>query len=299
MRFMTRGKKPKGRAAKATPARRRGEAAKQRTRRIDHDRLKRGLRFGAVAAMALMLVGGSATAWHLNLPGQVAAWAEAKTMNATASMGLAVKEVYVIGRQETAREDLLTALNIHVGDPILGFSPQAVKQRVEQLGWVKSAEIRRTLPGIVVVKIEERRAVAIWQHEDEYVLIDSEGITIGAKDVHRHGHLKVVVGPDAPEHAMDLLNMLAQEPELDDRVIAAVRIGARRWNLRLSGDIDVSLPEENAAKAWQQLAIYQRDHEILSRAIQEIDLRNIDRMTLELTEPALQEVSGRNLGEQT
>ena len=57
MRFMTRGKKPKGRAAKATPARRRNQSAAQRTRRIDQDRLKRGLRFGAVAAMALMLVG--------------------------------------------------------------------------------------------------------------------------------------------------------------------------------------------------------------------------------------------------
>ncbi|MDF1748980.1 MAG: FtsQ-type POTRA domain-containing protein [Alphaproteobacteria bacterium] len=299
MRFMTRGKKPKGRAAKATPARRRGEAAQKRARRIDHDRLMRGLKFGALGAAALMLIGGGVASWQMNLPGQIADWTESKVMNTTASLGLAVKEVYVIGRQETDRNDLLAALNIQVGDPILGFSPESVKQRVEQLGWVKSAEIRRTLPGIVVVKIVERQAVAIWQNDDQFVLIDSDGVTIGAKDVLRHGHLKQVVGPDAPEHTMELLKMLAQEPELEDRVLVAMRIGARRWSLRLSGGIDVNLPEENADKAWHKLAVYQREHEILSRAITEIDLRNIDRITVELTKPALQEVSGRNMGEQT
>ena len=39
--------------------------------------------------------------------------------------------------------------------------------------------------------------------------------------------------------------MLANEPDLATRVTAAVRVGGRRWNLRIDGKIDVLLPAED------------------------------------------------------
>ena len=48
--------------------------------------------------------------------------------------------------------------------------------------------------------------------------------------------------------------MLATEPELAARVSAAIRVGDRRWNLRIDNAIDVLLPAEPPAAAWAQLA---------------------------------------------
>ena len=72
--------------------------------------------------------------------------------------------------------------------------------------------------------------------------------------------------------------MLARQPELQSVVTAAVRVSDRRWNLRLNGGIDVQLPEDSAAEAWDQLARMQREHQLLQKDVVLIDLRLPDRM---------------------
>lgn len=296
MRLLTRGKKPAGRAATA----KKGATPRRKARRIDPALARQAFRFGAMGLCGLALIAGAVAAWRLDVPGQATRWVEQTTLDLTASMGFALKDVYVVGREESDRVALIEAIGLSVGDPIFADSPAAIRDRIEALGWIKSAEVRRVFPGTLVVTVEEREAVAIWQNEDSFVLIDPDGIEIGARDVHRHRHLKVVVGPDAPRHTMSLLSLLAEEPELEDRVVAAIRVGQRRWNLRLDGGVDVRLPESDPDVAWRMLADYQRDHEILSRAIGAIDLRYPDRISVQITEPGLQEIRGREAdGEET
>ena len=55
-------------------------------------------------------------------------------------------------------------------------------------------------------------------------------------------------------------------------------VSKRRWNLRLDGDIDVRLPEDDPAAAWQRLAEYERTHRVLERDVQVLDLRIPDRL---------------------
>lgn len=299
MRSVTRGKKPQEKAAKPAASRRgrkKGSSPENASLGVS---LGRSIRLGATAIAITAALASIGYAWQTSLFSRTLEWGQAQFYQATAQTGLAVETVYAVGRTETDRADIIDALGIDIGDPILDFDPEVARQNLEALGWIKSATVRRNLPGTVIVQLEERQAIAIWQHEQRFVLIDREGVEIGEKDVHRHSHLKVVVGPDAPEHTAALLALLRSEPELEDRVIAAVRVGARRWNLRLEGGIDVSLPEKDAELAWRKLADYQREHEILSRTVGQIDLRHPDRMTVQLTEPGLQEVMGRNQGEET
>ena len=55
-----------------------------------------------------------------------------------------------------------------------------------------------------------------------------------------------------------LLEMLATEPDLPRAVTAAIRVGDRRWNLRIDNAIDVLLPADEPATAWAQLARLER-----------------------------------------
>jgi cell division protein FtsQ len=61
-------------------------------------------------------------------------------------------------------------------------------------------------------------------------------------------------------------------------VKAAVRVGGRRWNLRLKSGADVQLPEDDTAAAWNRLAEYERSHQVLKREIRILDLRLPDRL---------------------
>ena len=197
---------------------------------------------------------------------------------ASTELGFRVEEILVVGRRETTREELLGAVRLVRGAPILAFDLEVAKKRLEALPWIKTASVGRMLPDTVMLNVVERRPLALWQHKGVFALIDTDGEVIMKENLDRFSDLLVVVGPDAPLHAAKLLQVLATEPQLMDWVEAAIRVGGRRWNLRLKNDIDVRLPEENTAKAWSRLAEYEKTHRVLERDVQILDLRLPDRL---------------------
>jgi cell division protein FtsQ len=97
--------------------------------------------------------------------------------------------------------------------------------------------------------------------------------------------LPLVVGADAASRAGELLQLLAKEPALAAHVTAAVRVGGRRWNLRLDNAIEVLLPADDPAAAWAELARLERSDAILRRDIETIDMRLPDRLVLRVATP--------------
>jgi cell division protein FtsQ len=203
---------------------------------------------------------------------------------ASARLGLTVQDVFVEGRVETPAEDVLHVLDVSRNEPILSFDPAAAKAELEKLPWVKSASVERRLPNVVYVKLIEREPLALWQRHGQLTLIDRDGVEIAGVDVGRFGNLPVVVGAGAPPRAAGLLALLATEPELARHVSAAVRVGDRRWNLRLdvgSGRVvEALLPEENPGAAWARLAELARDNGLFERDITAVDLRFPDRLVV-------------------
>ncbi len=238
-------------------------------------------RHALLAATLLTFVSGLgvfAWSWHsgwLDLAAQKTKWS---LIAASADLGFTVEDVLVVGRRETSRTRLLSAVGIQRGAPILAFDPGSAKRRIEALPWVKSASVSRRLPDTIVVRLVERRALAIWQHKGVFNLIDHDGEIIADDEFDRFLHLILVVGEDAADHAVPLLEMLWKEPALGTRVKSAVRVGQRRWNVRLDNGIDVRLPEEDPAAAWSRLAEYERRHRVLGRDISTLDLRLPDRL---------------------
>lgn len=172
----------------------------------------------------------------------------------------------------------MKAIRLARGAPILTFDLDAARRRVEALAWVHRASVERILPNTVLLNVEERQPAALWQHNGKFALIDDEGEVILNSGLRRFSDLVVVVGKDAPLHASELLELLAAAPELMPMVKAAVWVGGRRWNLRLKGEIDVRLPEEDPAAAWVRLAEYEKAHRLLERDVQVLDLRAPDRL---------------------
>jgi cell division protein FtsQ len=136
------------------------------------------------------------------------------------------------------------------------------------------------------VYLEERRPLALWQRKGRHLLIDREGIVITRRNLGRFSSLPVVLGKGAPRHAAALMDMLARQPALFTQVEAAVRIGDRRWNLRMKYGVDVNLPEEGAADAWKRLAGLVAEHRIFERDVAVIDLRLPDRLVVRLAPKA-------------
>ena len=242
----------------------------------------------AIVAVALLGVAAAANSYLLWRDGHVAAGiAQGREglVAGAAAVGFRIDEVLVVGRAETAHADLLAALGLARGAPIFAFDADAARRRVETLPWVRQARVTRMLPATVVVRIDEREPLALWQHQGRFALIDREGRVILRTRLERFADLPVVVGEDAPAHAARILAILAAEPHLMKRVTAMVRVGGRRWNVRIDGTIDVRLPEDGADAAWKRLAEYDRTQSLLNRNVRVLDLRLPDRLIVQTRVP--------------
>ena len=196
--------------------------------------------------------------------------------------GLAVGEIVVTGRHHATEADIAAALGVRKGEPLFDVDPRKVRERIEALGWVRSASVRRRFPDAILVNIVERRPFALWQRQGRVSLVDRDGEPIGSRDLDRFDRLPVVVGDDAPRHVGHLVAVLARQPALLGRIESATRVSRRRWDLQLRGGLTVRLPEEDLAGAWDFLATLATDHRLLERDVIAIDLRVKDRFAVTL-----------------
>ena len=249
-------------------------------------------RFGLWVGVPVLLAGGfyGGVLWSRSPSGQSALqYAADRMLDCTARFGLVVNDVRVEGREPTDRETILTALGAGPGTPILAVSPKRAKEQLEALPWVGSAVVERRLPDTLYVRLVERKPLALWQHSGKIELIDREGAVIPVSHLDRFAKLPLVVGDDAASHAAELLDILATEPDLAARVSAAIRVGDRRWNLRIDNAIDVLLPGDSPASAWAQLANLERSSAILKRDVQVVDVRLPDRLVVRVNPEAPKE----------
>lgn len=210
---------------------------------------------------------------------------------------LRVEHVMIEGRTLTPEPLLRAVLGVSPGDKLLGFSLEAARMRIEALSWVQHATVERRLPGTVVVQLTERRPFAVWQSGGRFVLIDRAGQVVAeqdpVKDAAAFTVLPLVVGPGAPEGAAALMDQLAAQPGLKSRVVAAIRVGERRWNLRLSNGADVLLPEGQEGAAMARLMELHAVQALLDRPLQVLDMRLPDRLVVRpQPEPRLPAMAG-------
>jgi cell division protein FtsQ len=243
-------------------------------------RQKKLLRPAGWVAFGLGVILLGVIALHSAAPGGTLATLRERFGGATAFAGLRITDVVIEGRANTPEPLLRAALGVSKGDPILGFSVEAARQRVETLSWVEHATVERRLPGTVVVFLQERRPFAIWQNQSKFVLIDRTGQLVANQNVAEFRQLPLVVGPGAPAAAATLIDALTDRPDLQKRIVALVRVGERRWNLRLNNGADVMLPEGHEVEALNRLMQLQQDHALLDRPLAAIDMRLGDRLVL-------------------
>lgn len=234
---------------------------------------------GAICGLAALL-GGIYLVSGADIQSRVGAALRGAVVDASLGAGLRVKEVFVAGRKEASRRRLLDALRIKVGDPILTFDPAAARERLLDIGWIADARVERRLPDTVMVTLTERKPIAIWQRNNHFTLVDRDGNVIGHDGLDRYRHLKIIVGKDAPKHAATLLSMLRLEPDLVRRVTHAIRIGGRRWDLRLSDAINIQLPAKDAEAAWRKLTTLEKEFGLLGKDINTVDLRIPGQMSV-------------------
>jgi len=267
-----------------TSGRGKGSARRPLRRRAIFGAIGRALGWTVRIVPVVAAVGG--VGWFV-MSGTAREWADAgaeRAMILTADVGLRVEDVLVEGRGETRRDEVMAALGIGRGDPMLSFDPWMAQAELKKMPWIERVEVERRLPDTIFVRLYERRALALWQRDGRMVVIDEDGhvLTDRPQDLSRFHGLPLVVGPGAEREARDLIVALRTQPGVAERVAAAVWVGARRWDLRLDNGVAIRLPETGVESALARLAAAQAKSPFLDRDVVAVDLRQTDRLVVQL-----------------
>lgn len=240
--------------------------------------VKRRILLGAGGLMLAYATLDLAWAAHTGRLQQSLARTEASFWQGTAAFGFKVEQVTLTGRTHADAAQIKAALGVQQGSPILATSLADMKARLEKIPEVETVQISRVLPNLLEVAITERMPVAWWQKGGVLQLVDASGVVLNREKYPGKKNLPVVVGDDAPEHVDELVALINSVPSLKPDVVAAVRVGQRRWNIELNRDITIMLPEEKPNEAWKRFANLVEKQALLSKAIRSVDMRIEDRV---------------------
>lgn len=205
--------------------------------------------------------------------------------NYSAGLGFKIDDIVITGRDKTAKQDILNALQLSRETNILNLDLRDLQQKVEQLPWVRHAVVkRRFFPNIIQIDIRERQVQSIWQLDHKFRPIDGEGNVIEADYTPDHPIL-LIVGEGAPENITALMKSITDDQNIFQRIKVANYISGRRWNIVLDdveNGITIKLPEKHIDEAWKKLLKLNTTQGLLKRKLTIIDLRFPNKVIVKL-----------------
>lgn len=191
---------------------------------------------------------------------------------AVAGAGFAIRQVHLSGNERTTEDAAFTAVDVAQGRSIFAVDPAAARKRLLQLPWVSDAEVSRQFPDTVSIRLIEKRPFALWRNGTALSVIERNGSII-TKDGAASFHLPVISGTGAPNSAAPFLDALGAFKAVNGRVRMIQRVGERRWDLLLDGNVTVRLPEIGWETQLAELEKLIGQNRLLERDIEIIDMR--------------------------
>jgi cell division protein FtsQ len=237
-------------------------------------------RFSAAILSAVLLASSGAYGAYLG------GYADSVVQGVTARTGFAVDQIKVVGNRQTSEIDVLDRLGLDGWTSLIGFDAEAARERIATLPWVESAAVRKIYPHTLEVRIEEREAFALWQQGTSVSVIERSGEVIAPFSGGKQALLPLIIGTGAPAVAPAFLDKIKRYPELAARVKGYIRVGERRWDLRLENGVTIKLPEDGEDQAVAEIVKLDHDDGLLARDIAAVDMRLPDRLVVELSPEA-------------
>ncbi len=268
---VTKRRRPSRKTTAKRPSRARKPARRAAARPEPRPQMTPRQRARVLAGMlVLMLV---FTGWLGGFGAASVRFAERAAYAALVDAGFVLRHIDVSGLEAADVAAVRAALWIEPGEIIFNFDPAQARARLRQLDWVRDASVVRLLPNRIVVMVDERRPLAVWQGPDGGRVLDQEGVVIADADPRAFAHLPVTRGPGAPHATPELIAALTAAPDLADKVDVFEWVGARRWDAVSRLGARVRLPETSARDAIAKLAAFDAQELVLSAPVALIDLR--------------------------
>ena len=185
-----------------------------------------------------------------------------------------IKDIKIAGTEKTNPHELKKILSSNISN-LITFDKDHAKSLLEEVGWVKRANIKKIYPNTLSINIIESDPFAIFYKNQDIFLIDIDGQIISPNpDINKYESLLTVRGDKAEIKLSEIIKEInINFPEVRNKVNGLEFVDKRRWNLFLSNDLLVKLPDTEINESLKNLKKLFDDKQILDSNIIEVDLR--------------------------
>ena len=176
--------------------------------------------------------------------------------------------------KDTDFEPIMVAIGITHGTNIKSVDLYQINNRVMKVPGIKNAATRRLSNGDIVIKTEQHKVAAQWSDGVNYYPLSVDGTKIDTPSEQRDTNTIVFQG-EIPEDLTDIINSVSVISEYIDYMDM---VESRRWNIHTKNGTTIYLPETNPVVAINKISRLNQTHNILSRNIEIIDMRDNARI---------------------
>ena len=202
--------------------------------------------------------------------------------NLIKNLGFSLNKENISGIKKIKENEIKKHIKYKDCENLFCIDLRATKDSLEELDWIKKANLKLIFPSELKINIYEEEPKFILDNGNLSFLVNSLGKKIEAVGANKnlYENLLVISGDNVMGRISDLKKILNTAPELAKNITSAKLISNRRWSLVYSYFTTLDLPENNPEKAFRKLALLNKKHGIISDNLRKIDLRVKDRMII-------------------
>ena len=195
------------------------------------------------------------------------------------------RHIKVIDSQQSKETDIREKIS-NLSDNLLLLDKQILQNEIEQVPWVKRANIKKIFPNKIQVQVIENDPYAIFLNEGVPFLIDLDGTIITQiSDQSIDTSMIQILGEKANENLESLIKSInIHFPELLNDIKSLEYIELRRWNMKLRRDLKIKFPDEKIDQSIINLKRLFVEQNVSESNIIEIDLRIHGRASVKVLE---------------
>lgn len=176
--------------------------------------------------------------------------------------------------QDIDLEPVKVAIGITKGTNIKRIDLSQINNRVMNVPGIKNSSTRILPNGDIVVKTEQHNIAAQWSDDVYYYPLSMDGVKIETPTTERNSNSIVFKGA-LPNNLKDIINALTP---IENYIDYVNMVESRRWNIHTKNGAKIYLPENNPNVAINKISVLNQTHQILSRDIDIIDMRDNARI---------------------
>ncbi|MBS0235784.1 MAG: FtsQ-type POTRA domain-containing protein [Proteobacteria bacterium] len=181
--------------------------------------------------------------------------------------------INIQGTQRLSAQEIMDITGIAPQMDIMSIDLSVVKNRLEENPWVENAEIRRIIPDILTITIQEAIPSALWINNKDAFLVSRQGRVLDkVNNLKEYKNYLMLFGNNAPSEHIKIYDTLYRSAFFSD-ILSISRVGNRRWDVYLRKRVVIKLPEKAGVEVVAAVDELLRKNAETSKELQMLDMR--------------------------